>query len=108
MTYNCFPRKIYPAYFNELTLYPKVNPILMAADLPSLRLIRRLGGVCLFCEEELMHYNFGFCYQREIWVLYAYINYFSPAIHLAQAIQLNGADKVLVLRQGINDRGRIE
>jgi hypothetical protein len=100
--YKDYSNKFYPAYFNELAHYPETNPIFIAADLLSLRFIRRLEGICLFCEKALHQYDFGFCYQREIWVLHSHSKYFSLAMRIAQTAQSHGAEKILILRLGIN------
>lgn len=88
--------KIKPHYFNDLSRYPKANPIFIAVDWLSLRFIRQ-RGICLLCEKSPVCYDFSFCYQREAWVLYSHQNYFSAAMQLARAIQLSGAKKVLVI-----------
>lgn len=98
MNVNNFSKKYYPAYFNELTHYPKSNPIFIATDSSSLKFIRRLNGICLFCEKAPTYYDFCFCYQREIWVLYSNVKYFPFAMRIAQATQLHGATKILVLQ----------
>lgn len=91
-----------PVYADELRHYPADNPILIAVDRLSLQRIRMSKGVCLYCPEPAEHYVLNFCFQREIWVLYAHLNLFSRAMDLAHSIQWQGASKTLVLWIGIN------
>lgn len=93
---------ISPVYADELRHYPSDNPILMAVDRLSLQRIRSSKGVCLYCPESVEHYVLNFCFQREVWVLYAHLSLFSRAMNLAHAIQWQGASKTLVLRIGIH------
>lgn len=94
------PRRhgILPVYADELRTYPVGNPIFMAVDRLSLQRIRSSKGVCLYCPEPAEHYALSFCFQREVWVLYAHVSLFSRAMDLAQAIQWQGASQTLVLR----------
>lgn len=87
-----------PRYFYQLRTYPLKNPILIAVDQRSLRRIHAHQGVCLYCPDPPETYSLGFCYQREIWILYARHPFFSRAVQLAQAIQSQGAIKIFVLR----------
>ncbi|MBS0350315.1 MAG: hypothetical protein JSR33_03850, partial [Proteobacteria bacterium] len=96
----CHP--IPPVYADELRTYPVDNPIFMAVDRLSLQRIRSSKGVCLYCPEPAEHYVLNFCFQREVWVLYAHLSVFSRAMDLAQCIQWQGASKTLVLRIGIH------
>ena len=96
----CHP--ISPVYINELHYYPAANPIFIAVDRLSLQRIRSSKGVCLYCPESAEHYALNFCFQREIWVLYAHLSLFSRAMDLAHCIQWQGASKTLVLRIGIH------
>jgi hypothetical protein len=90
-------KKIYPDYFSELAHYPRSDPTFIAADLPSLKFIQRLDGICLFCKNALYQYDFSFCYQREVWILHSDAEYFPFAMRIAQATQLCDAAKILVL-----------
>lgn len=89
-------QKMKPRYFDDLQRYPKANPIFITVDWASVRYIRR-SGVCLLCEKSSMYYDFSFCYQREIWILYSHDVYFLRAMKLGQAIQQNAAKKILVM-----------
>lgn len=95
-------RHIQPGYVDELRNYPNANPIFIAVDRLSLQRIRSSKGVCLYCPEPAEHYVLNFCFQREIWVLYAHLNLFYRAMDLAHAIQWQGASKTIVLRIGIH------
>lgn len=95
-------RLLWPVYMDELRHYPVDNPILIAVDRLSLQRIRSFRGVCLYCLEPAEHYALNFCFEREVWVLYAHLSLFSRAMNLAQAIQWQGASKTLVLRIGIH------
>lgn len=94
--------EIRPVYADELRTYPVGNPILIAVDRLSLQRIHSSKGVCLYCPEPAEHYALNFCFQREIWVLYAHLSHFSHAMDLAHCIQWQGASKTLVLRIGIH------
>jgi hypothetical protein len=85
-----------PRYFDDLLRYPKSNPVFITVDWASLHYIRR-SGICLLCEKSPTFYDFSFCYQREMWVLYSHQHYFHAAMQLAQALQQSGAKKILVL-----------
>jgi len=87
-----------PLYYHDLATYPETNPILIAVDKPSAYFIRRLRGICLGCYRSPSHYDLAFCFLKEVWVLYSHTHYFQTALHLAQAIQQNGATKILALR----------
>ena len=97
-----------PRYFSDLAKHPEANLILIAVDLIALKTIRRLRGVCLFCDKEAGDYDLTFCFQREVWVLYAHSTKAILAWQLASAVQLNGANKILAmllntsLCQGVN------
>jgi hypothetical protein len=95
-------RLILPVYIDELRHYPIDNPIMIAVDRLSLQRIRSFRGVCLYCLEPAEHYALNFCFEREVWVLYAHLSLFPRAMNLAQAIQWQGASKTLVLRIGIH------
>ena len=82
--------------------YPADNPIFMAVDRLSLQRIRSSKGVCLYCPESAERYDLNFCFQREVWVLYAHLSLFSRAMDLAQAIQWQGASQTIGLRIGIH------
>jgi hypothetical protein len=97
----CHP--IPPVYIEELRHYPTGNPIFIAVDRLSLKRISSSKGVCLYCPEPAEHYALNFCFQREVWVLYAHLSLFSRAMDLAQAVQWQGASKTLVLRLGIHN-----
>lgn len=88
----------FPPYFYQLRTYPLENPILIAVDKLSLRKIHAHWGVCLYCPDSPETYQLGFCYQRELWILYFGKFYFHRAIRLAQAVQAQGAMKILALR----------
>jgi hypothetical protein len=96
----CCP--ISPVYVDELHHYPADNPIFIAVDRLSLQRIRSSKGVCLYCPEPAEYYALNFCFQREVWVLYAHLSLFSRAMNLAHCIQWQGASKTLVLRIGIH------
>ena len=86
-----------PLYSYALRRYPKANPILLAADQDSLHFITRLKGVCLFCPKNVDLYDLSFSFQQEVWILYAKKIYFTKAMQLAQAVQQNGARKILAI-----------
>lgn len=90
-------RKKKPTYFHELRHLSKDSLILIAVDRASLHLIRRFSKTCLFCHEDAAIYDLDFCYQREIWVLYADQRYFMSAMQLAYTVQRLGASKVLAI-----------
>ncbi len=77
--------------------YPNLNPILIAADRESFNFIRQLKGACLFYQKSLESQTISFCYQREVWVLYALIKNFTVAMQLARTVQLTGSSKILVI-----------
>lgn len=91
------PVVLRPLYYYALLKYPKENPILLAADEDSLHFIRRLKGTCLFCPKNVDAYDLSFCFQHEVWILYAKKIYFTKAMQLAQAMQQNGASKILAI-----------
>jgi len=93
-----FRKALYaPMYYHDLSAYPETNPILMTVDKRSTYFIRRLGGVCLGCYRFPSHYDLAFCFLREVWVLYSHAHFCQKVLHLAQAIQQNGAAKILTL-----------
>lgn len=69
----------------------------MAIDRFSLHLIRGLSKTCLFCNEPPERYDLDFCFQREVWILYANQNHFIEATQLAYTVQRFGAEKVLAI-----------
>jgi hypothetical protein len=89
--------KHHPVYFNDLARYPATNPILIAPDWRGVNFIRCRKGICLLCNKSPEYYDFSFCYQREIWVIYSCQPYFFNAMQLARTIQLSGASKILIL-----------
>lgn len=95
--FNTSAIKRKPGYFFDLRAYPNVSPILIAIDGYALCSMRRLQGVCLFCEQPYYHYDFSFCFEREVWVLYSQKAKFDAAMQLARTIQLAGASKALVM-----------
>lgn len=86
-----------PRYFSDLAKRSEANLILIAVDLIALKTIRRLHGVCLFCDKEAYDYDLTFCFQREIWILYAHKSKAKLAWPLARAVQLSGAHRILVM-----------
>lgn len=74
-----------------------MNPVLIAVDKNSFNYIKRFHGVCLLCEKNNDFYDLSFCFEREVWVLYNREQKFLSAMQLARAIQLNGANKVMVI-----------
>lgn len=92
------PAKIRPLYFDELHRYPTPSLIFMAVDRYSLHKIRGYRGLCLYCPELPERYDLEFCYQREVWVVYARLASFSRAMALAQTVQWQGASHIILLR----------
>lgn len=79
-----------------LANYPQNNPVFVAADNRSFDFIRRLNGVCFFGVNFEEEDKFLFCFQREFWVVYSHVKYFSFAMELAHMLQSKGANKILV------------
>lgn len=94
-----------PAYFREFSNYPEISPVLIAIDWNSVSFIRRLNGVCLLCEGSSKQYDLGFCYGREVWVLYSRRDDIVSVMQLARAIQAHGAQKVLCILSEIQTVG---
>jgi len=82
---------------NSPLQHPDRDPILIAADRESFNFIRQLKGACLFYQKTLEPEVISFCYQREVWVLYALIKNFTMAMQLARTVQLTGSRKILVI-----------
>jgi hypothetical protein len=92
---NYYKRK--PAYFRELQRrWSNTNLVFIAVDWVSVDIIQRLNGVCLFCEKDEA-YDFSFCTNREVWVLYTHPNDFQQALQLGHTVRSNGANKVFVI-----------
>jgi hypothetical protein len=90
-----------PLYWDELKKYPIDNPIFIAADILSLQFIRHFKGVCLLCDKAPNSYDFSFCFEREVWVLFSQVSLTHHAVQLAQIIQFSGAKKTLAFRPHI-------
>jgi hypothetical protein len=86
-----------PQYLSLLQEYPNRDPILISIDSPTQTYISRLNGMSLLCDHPAVNYELSFCFQKEIWVLYSRSGQFEKAMRLAQAIQLSGAKKIIVL-----------
>ncbi len=71
------------------------DPVFLAVDWPSWHCIHRLKGRCRYYSE--VSADFSFCFQREVWVLYAKRAYFSRALHLGYAVQAHNAEKILLI-----------
>lgn len=86
-----------PMHLGELRCYPSANPVFITTDHDSLCFIRRLKGICLYCAGNLITYDLSFSFERDVWVLYSKRSLLSRTMQLAQAIQLCGANKILVV-----------
>ncbi len=81
----------------DLSNYPLTNPLFIAVDALSFQLIQRLQGFSLLYDGLHPPHDWRFCFQREVWVLYAKANHFQAAMFLAQTIQQSGAAKISTL-----------
>ncbi len=92
-------QKIYPDYFFQIKHRPYANPIFITVDWRCLKFIMNHRGICLFCKNNynVSAYDFSFCFNRDVWVLYSTQNTYSLSMQLGQTIQLAAASKVLVI-----------
>lgn len=63
-------KKMKPGYYSEQQYYPQANPIFISIDWDCLNYIRNHHGVCLLCNKNAEFYDFSFCKDKEIWILY--------------------------------------
>ncbi len=90
-------RQCYPMHLSELRRYPNANLIFITADHHCVHFIRQLRGICLYCADNAINYDFAFSFEREAWVLYSKKSLLARTMQLAQGIQLCGASKILVV-----------
>lgn len=86
-----------PRYFFDDLYHLHCDPIFIGLDSMSVNVIRSRKGRCLLCDQASYHYDFHFCFSREVWVLYSQHAQLSAAINLGRAIQKSGARKVCVI-----------
>lgn len=91
--------KISPRYLGELLKRGKGDPVFITRDTKCLNYIQKLRGTCLFCDKHIdaHKFNLSACYQREIWVLFSDDSYEKNSFELGRAIQLAGANRVLLI-----------
>ncbi len=73
------------------------DPVLLAVDWPSWYCIHRLDGQCRYYAETPTVKNLSFCFQREVWIVYARHASLRRALHLGYAVQANNAQKILLI-----------
>ena len=76
---------------------PPTDPVFITQEAAIFRFFRRSKGSCLLCNSPADHYDLSHFYGREVWVLYLMRKNFTAAQQFAQAIQLSGASKVLII-----------
>ncbi len=96
---NWQKQKNYPDYYFQIKNRPYANPIFITVDRRCLKYIKSHRGICLYCNHNqlISAYDFSFCYNRDVWILYSIRNYFPISMQLGQIIQLSAASKVLVI-----------
>lgn len=96
MTLN---HKIAPSHAYLLIQKSTASPVFISFDWHCFKFIKNRGGICLFCKNKyaLTQYDFSFCYQREMWVIFVHAYDYNHAIQLGRHVQLSGATKVLII-----------
>lgn len=97
---NNTPRKR-PPYSRDFINYPEQNPILVTQSWACFKYIKRLSGICLFCNDVAGKYDFGILRGKEVWLL-RHLENIQACIEFGKYIQKEGAARVVILTVGGN------